>query len=73
MNAMLIGIALIIIGVGIMALIILYERNEKKEEVKSTRTTNLFYLLVAIISIDTSLIILPLGLIFLGIIIIIYH
>jgi uncharacterized membrane protein len=73
MNALLIGIALIVIGVGIMALIIFYERDEKKEEVKSTRTTNLFFLLAAIISLDTSLIILPLGLIFLGIIIIIYH
>lgn len=70
----LVGISLIFVGTGILILLLINEwEPENKENVSVLK--KIFYFIFPIIDIlsGTSILILPLGLIFLGIVILIYH
>jgi uncharacterized membrane protein len=69
-----VGISLIFVGTGILILMLINEwESENKENVSVLK--KIFYFIFPIIDIlsGTSILILPLGLIFLGIVILIYH
>lgn len=70
----LVGISLIFVGTGFLLLMLINEWDpENKENISVLKRVLYFIFLIVDIFSGTSLLILPLGLIFLGIVILIYH